>query len=319
MQNEIQNIQPQDDEINLSELGSILWAGKKIIISVATLCTLMALVFVLLTPNQYKSTVVVSPAQGGNKSMLGSMATKIGGLASLAGINVSGSEGIENQAAMEILQSWSFIEQFISNNNLEAEVFAVEGWNRETNKLRYDSGLFDSQQNQWVRNPPVNKTVKPTSWELYKVFSEYLTVSIDSNTGLISISIEYYSPVIAKQWLDIYISAINDHMRVRKLEQVNSNIEYLEAQIEKTAIAGMKEIFYQIIEEQIKNKMLAEASPEYAFVTISPAMTPEEKSSPKRALICMLALLLGIIVSIFTVLIMHYSNQSDSHKTALES
>ena len=77
-------------------------------------------------------------------------------------------------------------------------------------------------------------------------------------------------------------------MRSRKLEQTNNNIEYLEAQIEKTAIAGMKEVFYQIIEEQIKNKMLAEASPEYAFVTVNPAMLPEEKSTPKRAVICVI-------------------------------
>jgi len=305
----MQNTQPQVDEIDLRELATVLWAGKKIIISVAGLFSIIALIIALTIPNQYQSTAVVSPAQNGNSSMLGNMASQFGGLASLAGIKVAGSEGSETQAAMEILQSWSFVEQFVTNNNFEAQVFAAEGWNRETNELRYDSDLFDSQESRWVRTPPANKTIEPTSWELYKQFSEYLIVTTDSNTGMISISVEYYSPVLAKQWVDLYVTTINDYMRTRKLEQVNSNIEYLEAQIEKTAITGMKEVFYQIIEEQIKNKMLAEASPEYAFVTISPAMVPEEKSTPKRGLIFILAVLLGAMVSIFAVLIRHYSRK----------
>ena len=65
----------------------------------------------------------------------------------------------------------------------------------------------------------------------------------------------------------------------------------------------MREVFYEIIEEQIKNKMLAEASPEYAFTTVSRAMLPEQKSKPKRALICVLGTLLGGMLSILVVLI----------------
>ena len=221
------------------------------------------------------------------------MASQLGGLASIAGIKVPSDEGGEAQAAMEIMQSWSFIEEFIKTNNLAAEIFAADGWDRETNQLSYDSSLYDSQQKQWVRNPPAGKTIEPTGWELYKEFSEHLTVTTDKTTGMISVSIEHYSPILAQQWVNLYITTINNYMRSRKLQQANSNIEYLEAQIEKTAIAGMKEVFYQVIEEQIKNKMLAEASPEYAFVTVNPAMVPEEKSTPKRALICVLAVLLG--------------------------
>ena len=83
-------------------------------------------------------------------------------------------------------------------------------------------------------------------------------------------------------------------------------------QIEKTAIAGMREVFYQVIEEQIKNKMLAEASPEYAFTTVSRAMVPEEKSQPKRALICILATLLGGMLSVLVVLALHYTRKDSA-------
>ena len=310
--------QPIDDEIDLRELASVLWAGKKVILAVTSLFAVISVIVVLQIPNQYQATAVVSSAQNGGSSMLGAMASQLGGLASIAGIKVPSDEGGEAQAAMEIMQSWSFIEEFIKTNNLAAEIFAADGWDRETNQLSYDSSLYDSQQKQWVRNPPAGKTIEPTGWELYKEFSEHLTVTTDKTTGMISVSIEHYSPILAQQWVNLYITTINNYMRSRKLQQSNSNIEYLEAQIEKTAIAGMKEVFYQVIEEQIKNKMLAEASPEYAFVTVNPAMVPEEKSTPKRALICVLDVLLGAMLSILAVLVMHYGRQPKSNKTPNE-
>jgi LPS O-antigen subunit length determinant protein (WzzB/FepE family) len=100
-------------------------------------------------------------------------------------------------------------------------------------------------------------------------------------------------------------------MQQRQIDKVTRNINYLQEQIEKTAIAEMQEVFYTIIEEQTKNKMLAEASPDYVFVAVGPSMVPELKSQPKRALICILGTLLGGMLSVLMVLIMHYAKKSD--------
>jgi LPS O-antigen subunit length determinant protein (WzzB/FepE family) len=59
--------------------------------------------------------------------------------------------------------------------------------------------------------------------------------------------------------------------------------------------------------------MLAQASPEYVYVTISAAMVPEEKSQPKRALICILGMLLGGILSVAFVLIRYYGCSKESN------
>jgi LPS O-antigen subunit length determinant protein (WzzB/FepE family) len=160
-----------------------------------------------------------------------------------------------------------------------------------------------------VENDNIGRLGPPTSWQLFEKFSKMLAVSEDKKSGLISVSIEYYSPQIAKQWLDLYISSINKHMQARQVVKVSNNIEYLEAQIEKTSITEMQEVFYTIIEEQIKSQMLAEASPDYAFVAVSPSMVPEEKSQPKRALICILGTLLGGILSVLTVLVLRFARK----------
>lgn len=306
MQNEIQTAQLYDDEIDLRELFSVLWAGKKLIVAITALFAIVSVIYALSIANEYKASAVVAPAGSGGSS-LGKMAGQLGGLASLAGINIGGGESDETQEAMEIMQSWGFIEEFIQSNNLQVPVYAAEGWDKAHNRLKLDDDLYDAESKRWlIEDDDSGELRPPSSWKLYKEFQNRVSVSQDKKSGLINISIEYYSPLIAKQWVDLFVSSINDFMRARKLEQVNRNIEYLTAQIEKTAIADMREVFYQLVEEQTKSKMLAEASPEYAFVTVSKAMVPEEKSKPKRALICILGTLLGGMLSVLLVLIRHY-------------
>ena len=300
-----------DDEIDLRELFMVLWAGKIKIIAITAVFAVASVVYALSVPDQYKATALLAPAQssgGGLSGVLG----QLGGLASLAGVSIGGGESSEARIAQEIMKSWNFIEGFIADNDLAVKVFAAEGWSKGSNTLKINGDDYDVEKSEWlIEDDDTGELRPPSSWELFEEFSERLAVSEDKKSGLVSVSIEYYSPQIAKQWLDMYVSAVNAHMQKRKVAEVTNNINYLQAQIEKTSIAEMREVFYTIIEEQTKNKMVAEASPEYAFVVVSPSMVPEEKSQPKRALICILGTLLGGMLSVLLVLIMHYAKKSD--------
>lgn len=307
MQNQIQTPQDYDDEIDLRELFSVLWAGKKVIAAITILFAVVSVIYALSLANEYKSSVVVAPAESGG-SALGNMAGQLGGLASLAGINIGPGEKNETLEALEIMQSWGFIEEFIQTNNLQVSVYAAKGWGKASNSLELNGELYDTSSKAWlIKDETSGKQRPPTSWELFEEFDKKVMVSQDKTSSLITISIEYYSPQLAKQWVELFVRSINEYMRERKLQQVNRNIEYLTAQVEKTAIADMREVFYQIIEEQTKSKMLAEASPEYAFVTVSRAMVPEKKSNPNRALTIFLGTFLGVILSILGVLVRRYS------------
>ena len=299
-----------DDEIDLRELFGVLWAAKIPIVAFTLLCGLLSVWYAVSIPNQYKAVVVLAPAQQQSGGLSGALG-QLGGLASLAGVSVGGGGVNESQIAQEIMQSWSFIERFINKNDLTAEVYAVESWDSRSNRLQYDGDLFDQAEQRWVIDDEDNSGFRPpSSWELYEEFSEKLSVVEDKKTDLVSVSIEYYSPGLAKAWVDMYVDAVNRYMQDRQIKRVASNIEFLQEQIEKTSIAEMKEIFYTIIQEQIKSKMLAEASPEYVFVAVSPSMVPEEKSQPKRALICVLATLLAGMLAVLVVLVVNFSQKN---------
>ena len=73
----------------------------------------------------------------------------------------------------------------------------------------------------------------------------------------------------------------------------------------------MQNVFYQLIEEQTKTLMLAEVKDEYAFKVIDPPVVPEEKVGPKRALICILSILLGGMLGVAIVLIRYVSRREN--------
>ena len=311
MQNNIQNDTQYDDEIDLRELFGALWAGSRKIIAITAVFAFVSVIYALSLSDQYKATVLLAPAQSDSSDLSGALG-QLGGLASLAGVDIGGGESSESQMAQEIMKSWSFIDVFIAENNISVEVYAAEGWSRGSNELQIDDDIYDAETKTWlVENDNTGEVGPPSSWVLFEAFSERLVVSENKKSGLVSVSIEYYSPQIAKQWLDMYVAAINAHMQQRQMEKVTNNINYLQAQIEKTSIAEMREVFYTIIAEQTKNKMMTEASPEYAFVAVSPSMVPEVTSQPQRRFICILGTLLGGILSASLVLVMHYARKSD--------
>lgn len=310
MENKIHKSDTQyDDEIDLRELFSVLLSGIRKIIAITTIFALASAIYAFSLPNQYKATTLLAPAQSGGSDLSGSL-RQLNGLASLAGVSMGGAESTEAQIAQEIMQSWSFIEGFIAENNIAVEIYAVEGWNRESNELQISEDRYDLETKKWlIENETTNELGPPNSWKLYESFSERLTITEDSSSGLVTVSFEYYSPQVAKKLLDKFVSAINAHMQQRQIVKVANNINYLQAQIEKTSIAEMRDVFYSIIEEQLKNKMLAEASPDYVFEALSPSMVPEKTSQPKRLLILIVGTLIGGLLSMILVLLTHFSRK----------
>jgi len=286
-------------EFNVALILELFWREKFQIFLITSIFAIYSVYYALSIPNQYKATVVLAPAQQNNSMM--STLSRLSGLASMAGLDMGKSSSNETDKALEIMKSWSFIEEFVTSNSLASLLFAVNGWDKNENKLLYDEEKFDVETQNWLPDATV-----PNSWSLYRSFSSMIEIDEDKLTGLISVSLEYYSPHLAKEILDDYISAINNYMQNRELEKVTRSINYLQNQINNTSIAEMRDVFYDVIGEQIKNKMLAEATLDYAFVPVNPSMVPEIKSKPKRAAICVLWTLMGGFISLIIILLKHY-------------
>jgi LPS O-antigen subunit length determinant protein (WzzB/FepE family) len=123
---------------------------------------------------------------------------------------------------------------------------------------------------------------------------------------MINIDIEFYSPSLAKQWLDFLVTDLNEFMRNQDQDEAQTSIDYLTNQLENIEVTSMETVFYQLIEEQTKNMMLTQVKVEYVLKTIDPAQVPEVKDSPKRALIVVMGTMLGGLLSLLIVFIRYF-------------
>jgi uncharacterized protein involved in exopolysaccharide biosynthesis len=300
----------QDDEIDLAELWRAIWAGKLTIILITFIFAVGSVAFALSKPNVYKASVLLAPVSNeGGAGGLGALAGQFGGLASMAGINLGGGGTDKTGLALEIIKSRSFLENFIQKHDLLVPIIAAEKWDMATDTLILDAELYDESSNKWIREVSPPKKKIPSIWEAYKEFSDLLSVSQDKTTSMVNIDIQFYSPVLAKQWLSLLVADLNEFMRVQDQKDAQASIDYLKEQLENIQVTTMETVFYQLIEEQTKNMMLTQVKAEYVLKTIDPAQVPEEKAGPKRALIVVLGTMLGGILSVLIVLIRYFSGK----------
>jgi uncharacterized protein involved in exopolysaccharide biosynthesis len=306
-----------DDEIDLAELWFAIWSGKVLIIVITFLFAISSILYAVNQPNIYKASTLLAPAsEQGSAGGLAKMAGQFGGLASLAGINLGGGATDKTGLALEVLKSRIFIENFITKYQLLVPLMAAKNWDINTNTLIFNEDIYNTKSETWIREVKAPKTPEPSQWESFKAFTELLSVSVDKETGMITIAIEHYSPEIAKQWLLWLVAEINNTMREQDKSEAQRSIDFLSEKLQETQLADMQTVFYQLIEEQTKTIMLAEVSQEYVLKTIDPANAPDEKAKPKRALIVVLGTMLGGILSVLIVLVRYFTNNANSSKVS---
>ena len=289
-----------DDEIDLRELFTAIWQGKWIIIAITTLFAVASVFYAINQPNIYKSEVLLAPA---NQDKASGLSNQLGGLASLAGINLGGSNGVDKtQMALEILKSRKFITNFIDKHNLLPNLMASKSWNQIDNEIIYNLKLYNPAINEWSVNGNIKK---PTLQEAYRVFRGLQTYNLDKETGMVTISIQHLSPIIAKKWVDWLVQDINLVMKERDVNEANKSIDFLSTQIEQTKVADIRTVLYRLIEEQVKIIMFAKVRDEYVFKTIDPAIVPEQRSKPSRSVISVLGTLFGMVVGVFVVFLVN--------------
>ncbi|EGR0024384.1 LPS O-antigen length regulator [Vibrio alginolyticus] len=296
--------QSTDDEIDLRELFKALWKGKWIIVVTTFAFTIGSVLYALSLPNIYKSDALLAPAESSNGGGLSKMAGELGGLAALAGVNLDGGEFSQADLAAQVIKSRQFIGSFINNHDLLVPLMAAKDWDLTNNKLILDDDVYNANTGKWLRKKKGLRGEIPTAQEAFEVFNnEVLSINQNKENGLYTISVKHYSPYIAQQWVNWLIEDINRVMRERTIAETSQNLVYLNAQLQKTAVTDMQSTFYKLIEEQTKSLMLAEVQEEFIFKVIDPAVVPELKDGPKRALICILGILFGCLLGFTTVTI----------------
>jgi uncharacterized protein involved in exopolysaccharide biosynthesis len=274
----------ESEEIRLAELWHTVWAGKWLIVLASVLLAATAVAASFLITPDFRAQVVLSPVGSNSAGGLATLAGQFGGLASLAGINLGAEDNVAESIA--ILKSRALTARFIRERNLLPVIF-------------YDD--WDAQRGTWSTDDP--KEVPTIARGVERFDKSIRNVNQDVETGLVTLTVDWRDPVLARDWAQALVAEVNADMRGRAIEQSKRNIEFLKEQIGSTDEVELRTAVFGVMESEMKNAMLAAVRTDFAFDVIDPAVVPERPFWPNRILFAAVGFFLGGLVGVATVLL----------------
>ena len=129
----------------------------KWVVVIGTLLSAALSVYIAMQqPNKYTAKVYLVPSNAKEGGGLNKLAGQFGGLASMAGISLGGSEADEIETAIEFMGSRGFIQPFIEKRNLLPGLLALKGWDKILIPI-FIILKFTMLSKKWVRTPPLVK------------------------------------------------------------------------------------------------------------------------------------------------------------------
>ncbi len=304
-----------DQEISLRDIFDALKRQRKLIIYIVCGTLFLGVLYAVFTTPRYTATVTVMPVsdQNGGGALAG-LAAQFGSVASLAGINLNAG-GSDTAEYVAVLKSRGLGEAFIKKENLKRYLFPDQ-WDTQKGKWRGGNGggllaglkhavsaalAYLSGDEGWGRNKGGGE---PSLWDAYEKFdNDIRVVREDEETGLVTVSFTFPNPSLTAEWANAYISMVNQEIRLDTVREATRALDYLENKAKTTAVAGLRDTIYKLVENQLERITLANARDEFAFKVIDKAVVPEQRSQPRRGLIVVLSVALGGIIGIFVALV----------------
>jgi uncharacterized protein involved in exopolysaccharide biosynthesis len=270
------------DEIRIKDLIQLLLQFRWRVIAFVVGFTVITGIVSFVIPKEYDAEIIISPVTltteksfGGAGGALGSFS----GLAALAGLSL----GSDSKKAESIatLQSQALTARYIRENNLMPILYA--------NK-------WDATAGKWK---PTNPAKIPTLWKAVQYFKKIRTISTETKTGLVTMTIRWDDPVLAAKWSNGLVKLTNDYEREKAIAESDRNIAYLTQQAASTDVVGIKQAVYNLLQSEISKSMIAKGTDEYAFKIIDPATVAEKAAFPQKAVWVLAAFFGSLLTALF--------------------
>ena len=344
----------EEDSIDIIALLKELWTARKTILKITVVFAFLGLFVAIFSKNQYTaSTTFVPLAQGS------SAGGKLGGLASLAGIDIGGadSEEISPELYPQIINSIPFQLELLNTP------LTIEGQEQQitykdyyenvyspgllANIKKYTLGLpgvliklvkSDVEEPERNDDPLENQiiTISEDDNELIKQFENQVSLNVNDKEGFVSISVTMPGAkasaelaLKAQQLLQDYALKFKTQKSIAQLNYIKDRYREKQSEFNKvkidlarfqdqnnginTALGRTRllqlqsdyDLAFSVFSElakQLETQQLQVKKDTPLFTVLQPVTIPNEKSAPKRAIILVVSLFLGFVLSLGYVL-----------------
>ena len=338
----------KDDEIDLIALLKTVFIARRFVIRTTILFAVLGVILAAVSPTKYtaSSTFVPQLSEGQTNSSLG-------GLASLAGINLSAIMGSQPQEISPSLypqiaesipyrlalldapvgeQETSFRDYILEENwgvgfltVLKKYTIGLPGLlfnNKKENKESLDSSLFQ---------------VTEEDRDLFTFLAQVVSVEVDDQEGLVSISVELSDRMVAAQLAQAATDLLQSNIISFKSQSARNNLDFIEGQFEskrqefehiQDSIARFKDqnlnitstlyqnrltrlesqftvtsSVFQELAGQVEQAKIQVNKDTPIFTIIEPVSVPLERSKPKRTMMVIIWTFLGGVFAVGWTLI----------------
>ena len=201
----------------------------------------------------------------------------------------------------ELMSSRDFLRHLLSKQGIYDRVVYAKSYDVNTNQI-----IFDKEYSQNATDDMQSKLI-PIDEKFFVGLNEFkdnFGFSFELKSNYYTISYSHVSPEFSKQILDLIIQELNLLQRENNIREANSALKYLENELLNATNAEVKGSISKLIEIQLKNKMIANITPDYLVKVIDSPYKLVSKTGPNRGVIFIIAFFISlfILLPIFTFL-----------------
>jgi LPS O-antigen subunit length determinant protein (WzzB/FepE family) len=285
----------------LIEIITVLWSSKISILLVTSVFFTSSVIYSLVATELWTSSALVKTVAAAD---IQSSGKRIGTMADMGSIALSASgytrgDPTRRDIFMATMQSRDFLQHLITIEGVLPKLIATKSYNNETKEIEYNQEIYDPM-NGWVNGlPPFH--------EIQRAYFGAVQPSTNGRTGLITIQVTHKSPIFAYDFLNIIIQEINARSRFKDSNEAEATLVYLNNELESTTKGDIKLAINQLIENQLKSKMLANVKQNHFIEPIDQPFIPEQRSSPRRTFIVMVSTVIGFLISFLGNLLYYFA------------
>lgn len=249
----------------------------KLFAAIVAAAIVISVIVALRSRPIYRAEAVIAPVSENALSNLGGLASQMGGLAGLAGGLLGGASKDWNKA-LAVLRSRHLIEELVTRENLLPVLF------------------------------PEKRDRPPTMGDAVLLFrNRILQVRDDPKTGLATVRVEWFDPKVAAQWANELVAIADEEERDRVVTDAGSSLKALQRQLAEADGVELRAATARLIEEQLKEKMVAGVRTQFQYQVIDRAVPPDrdKRVQPTRTVMVLAGTLAGILFALLVVLTRH--------------
>lgn len=291
-----------NDEVDLKELLSSLWRGKIYITLFAAISVFLASLYLQNVERKY--TVEYSLKPVGDTGEIPAMAG-LGGIASLAGIQLPSKKNTDFMIFKELLTSLEVSKVIFENKELVKNVFKLE-WNPSLNS-------YNSPQRSKIRTLFKDfkklltgydvKYIPPNAKRLAIFIAENIQLSENSETGFLKILSETSDPDLMLTLIFEITETTDKIMRQRYIKFSTNPLAFYKDKLRTARSREHRESLASLIGAEEQKLMFASRGKYFIAEPYIDPIISLYPTKPKPILVLTLSLFIGLFIGIIVVII----------------